>query len=144
MALQGEYEPSTSEWAAKQVAEYEASGGEESNTMGGVPVVILHTRGRHTGKVRKSPLMRVEEDGTYAVVASKGGDPKHPVWYLNLEADPQVALQDGADVVDYRARTASGAERDQWWARATAVWPDYDEYQTKTDRQIPIVVLERV
>lgn len=143
MALQGEYEPSPSEWAAKQVAEYERSGGTEANTMRDVPVVILHTRGRRSGKVRKSPLMRVEHDGMYAVVASQGGDPKHPVWYLNLEADQQVALQDGPDVVDYQARTASGAERDEWWARATAVWPDYDAYQAKTDRQIPIVVLER-
>lgn len=144
MALQGEYEPGTSEGAAKQVAEYERSGGTEANTMREVPVVILHTRGRHSGKVRKSPLMRVEHDGAYAVVASLGGAPKHPVWYLNLESHPQVALQDGPDVIDYRARTLSGAERDQWWARATAVWPDYDAYQAKTDRQIPIVVLERV
>lgn len=142
MALQGEYAPSSSEWAAKQVAEYEASGGEESNTMRGVPVVILHTRGRRTGTIRKSPLMRVEHDGTYAVVASLGGAPKHPVWYLNLQADPQVALQDGPAVVDYRARTAEGAERDQWWERATDVWPDYDDYQAKTDRRIPIVLLE--
>ncbi len=143
VALQGEYEPSTSEWAAKQVETYERSGGAEGNTMRDVPVVILHTRGRHTGKVRKAPLMRVEHDGAYAVVASLGGAPKHPVWYLNLEADPQVALQDGPDVVDYQARTATGAERDEWWPRATAVWPDYDAYQAKTDRQIPIVILER-
>lgn len=143
MALQGEYEPSPSTWAANQVAEYEASGGTEGNTMAEKPVVILHTRGRHTGKVRKSPLMRVEYDGAYAVVASKGGADDHPEWYLNLVADPQVALQDGPEPVDMSARVLSGDERAQWWARATQVWPAYDEYQAKTDREIPIILVER-
>ena len=103
MPLQGEYEPSPSQWAADQVSTYERSGGTEGNAMQSVPVIILHTRGRHSGKVRKAPLMRVEHDGTYAAIASLGGAPKHPVWYLNLVADPHVALQDGPDVVDYQA-----------------------------------------
>lgn len=143
MPLQGTYAPSPSTHAANQVAGYEASGGAEHNTMRGVPVVILHTRGRQTGSVRKSPLMRVEHDGSYVVVASKGGAPEHPLWYLNLLAEPRVALQDGPEVVDMQARVLSGAERDEWWQRATAVWPDYDSYQTKTDREIPVVLLER-
>lgn len=143
MPLEGEYEPGTWSFAADQVAKYEASRGAESNTLRGVPIVILWTRGRHSGKVRKSPLMRVEHEGRYAVVASMGGAPKHPVWYLNLVADPHVSLQDGPDVVDYVAREVVGDEKAEWWQRAVAVWPDYAEYQAKTDREIPVVVLER-
>ncbi len=143
MPLQGEYEPSPSQWAADQVSTYERSGGTEGNTMQSVPVIILHTRGRHSGKARKAPLMRVEHDGTYAAIASLGGAPTHPVWYLNLVADPHVAVQDGPDVVDHQARVASGAERDAWWARAVEVWPDYASYQKKTERVIPVVLLDR-
>jgi deazaflavin-dependent oxidoreductase (nitroreductase family) len=140
--LQGEYARSPSDWAADQAEKYEASGGTEANTMRGVPVVILTTKGRKTGKLRKSPLMRVEHDGKYAVIASKGGTPENPAWYENLVADPHVTLQDGSEAVDMIARTATGAEREEWWGYATAVWPDYDDYQTKTDRQIPVVLLD--
>ena len=144
MPLQGTYEPSPNTFAADQVAQYEASGGAEGNTMRGVPVIILWTRGRSTGSVRKTPLMRVNDGDTYAVVASMGGAPEHPVWYRNIVADPNVSLQDGPEVRDYRARELSGEEKTDWWAKATAVWPDYDAYQAKTDREIPIVLLEPV
>ncbi|MFI5048090.1 MAG: nitroreductase family deazaflavin-dependent oxidoreductase [Acidimicrobiia bacterium] len=144
MPLRGEYEPSPSAWVADQVRVYEASGGAESGTLRDVPVVILTTRGRYSGKLRKSPLMRVEHDGRYVVVASLGGAPKHPVWYLNLLADPAVTLQDGDLVLDARARPATPAEKAEWWPRATAVWPDYDDYQARTDRDIPVVILEPV
>lgn len=144
MPLTGDYEPSPSTWVADQVRDYEASGGAEHNTLRGVPVVILTTRGRRSGKLRKSALMRVEHEGTYAVVASMGGAPAHPVWYLNLVDDPNVMLQDGATAFDARARVATPEEKAEWWPRATAVWPDYDEYQTRTDRDIPVVIVERV
>jgi deazaflavin-dependent oxidoreductase (nitroreductase family) len=143
MALEGTYEPSP--WApiADQVERYESSNGTEGTLLEGKPCVILWTRGRHSGTVRKSPLMRVTDDaGNYAVVASMGGAPKHPVWYLNLLADPDVSLQDGPELRDYRARVVEGDEKTEWWKRATEVWPSYDEYQTKTDRAIPLVVLE--
>ena len=142
MPLQGEYEPSPWDWAREQVRQYEASGGAEGNTLNGLPVILLWTKGRHSGKVRKTPLMRVEHDGKYAVVASLGGAPKHPVWYLNLREDPEVTLQDGANVYDLRARELEGDERKEWWKYATDAYPPYDEYQTKTDRVIPILVLE--
>jgi len=125
-----------------QVAEYESSGGTRGTTLRDVPVILLTSRGARSGKLRKTPLMRVEHDGRYVVVASKGGAPEHPVWYHNLVADPHVELQDGADRRDYTARELSGDEREQWWERAVSVWPDYAEYQTKTDRQIPLFVLE--
>ncbi|MCH8160282.1 MAG: nitroreductase family deazaflavin-dependent oxidoreductase [Chloroflexi bacterium] len=142
MAIQGEYEPSPWKFVADQVALYEATGGAEGGTLQGKPVVILTTRGRHSGKVRKTPLMRVEHNGTYAVVASMGGAPKHPVWYLNLTASPKVTLQDGANVYEMAAREADGDERTRWWELAVDAWPAYAEYQTKTDRQIPVIVLE--
>jgi F420H(2)-dependent quinone reductase len=142
MPLTGEYEPSSSKWAAVQVELYEASGGRAGDTLEGAPVVILTTRGRKTGKLRKTPLMRIEHDGVYAVVASLGGAPKHPVWYLNLVANPDVTLQDGEKVLDLRARTASADEKRHWWPRLTAVWPPYSEYQSKTERDIPVVLLE--
>ena len=144
MPIQGTYEPSPSTHAAQQVEQYQASGGTEGNTMRGVPVIILWTRGRRSGAVRKTPLMRVADGDRYAVVASMGGHPKHPVWYHNLIADPNVSLQDGPEVRDYVARQVEGDEKAEWWAKATAVWPDYDAYQAKTDRQIPVVVLEPV
>jgi deazaflavin-dependent oxidoreductase (nitroreductase family) len=136
------YEPSPWDWVADTVTQYEATGGREGGTLEGKPCVILTTRGRRTGKLRKTPLMRVEHDGTYAVVASLGGSPKHPVWYFNLLADPAVTLQDGEQVMDLRAREVTGDEKKQWWARANEAWPSYDEYQAKTDREIPVIVLE--
>lgn len=142
MALTGEYEPSPWQPVAEQVRLYEASGGKEGGTLEGVPVVILTTKGRKSGKLRKSPLMRIEHDGDYAIVASMGGAPEHPVWYLNLVDNPDVTLQDGDKVMDLRARTASPDEKRHWWPRLTAVWPPYSEYQSKTERDIPVVVLE--
>jgi F420H(2)-dependent quinone reductase len=142
MPLEGEYEPSPWGPIVEQVSLYESTGGAEGNLLEGAPCVILTTRGRKSGKLRKSPLMRVAHDGSYAVVASMGGAPKHPVWYLNLVANPDVTLQDGTDVLDLRARVVSGDEKAEWWARATEVWPNYDQYQASTERQIPLVVLE--
>lgn len=143
MALQGEYEPSPWEPIAEQVALYESSGGTEGNVLEGAPCIILWTRGRRSGKVRKTPLMRVEHDGAYAVVASLGGAPQHPVWYHNLVANPtEVSLHDGPDVLDYVAREVTGEEKATWWSRAVAVWPSYEDYQAATDRVIPLVVLE--
>jgi deazaflavin-dependent oxidoreductase (nitroreductase family) len=142
MPLEGTYEPSPWDPIADQVALYEATDGKEGDTLQGKPVIILTTRGRKTGVLRKSPLMRVEHDGRYVVVASLGGAPKHPVWYLNLVADPRVTLQDGANVMELRARTATPEERDLWWPRAVEAWPDYAKYQENTDRQIPVVILE--
>lgn len=143
MALEGTYEPSPWQPVADQVALFESTDGADGNLLEGKPCIILWTRGRKTGTVRKTPLMRVaDEAGRYAVVASMGGAPDHPVWYLNLVDDPNVSLQDGPALGDYTARVVEGDEKAQWWARATEVWPAYDEYQTKTDRSIPVVVLE--
>lgn len=141
MPLSGEYEPSPSDWAREQVELFERTGGAEGNTLRGRPIIVLTSIGAKTGRIRKTPLMRVEHDGEYAVVASKGGAPSHPVWYHNLVANPHVELQDGPVRRDYTARQVTGEERDLWWKRATATWPDYDEYQTKTERQIPVFVL---
>ncbi|MET0672578.1 MAG: nitroreductase family deazaflavin-dependent oxidoreductase [Microbacterium pygmaeum] len=142
MPLTGEYKPSTSEWARTQAEKFEASGGTEANLLRGVPIIVLTTVGASSGALRKTALMRVEHDGRYAVVASKGGAPEEPAWGNNMRRQPHVELQDGADKRDYTARELSGDERTEWWARATEVWPDYDEYQKKTDRQIAIFVLE--
>jgi len=144
MPVDGEYAPSPWKFAADQVALYEATGGAQGGTLQGKPVVILTTRGHHSGKVRKTPLMRVEHEGTYAVVASMGGAPKHPVWYLNLMASPRVTLQDGPNVYETAAREAHGDEKAVWWARAVEAWPAYAEYQARTRRQIPVVVLEPI
>ncbi|MBF6078305.1 nitroreductase family deazaflavin-dependent oxidoreductase [Nocardia beijingensis] len=141
MPLTGEYEPSTSDWAREQAEKYENSGGTEGATLQGVPIILLTTKGAKTGKLRKTPLMRVEHDGEYAVVASLGGAPKHPVWYHNIKAEPHVELRDGTVVKDYTAREVFGEEKARWWERAVEVWPDYANYQTKTDRQIPVFVL---
>ena len=141
MPLTGEYEPSSASWARDQVEAYESSGGTTGSDMNGHRVVILTSVGAKSGKLRKAPLMRVEHEGEYAVVASLGGAPKHPVWYYNLTANPQVELQDGPAKQDYVAREVDGAERDAWWERAVAAWPDYAEYQKKTDRVIPVFVL---
>ncbi|WP_030983521.1 nitroreductase family deazaflavin-dependent oxidoreductase [Streptomyces sp. NRRL S-1813] len=144
MPLQGEYEPSPEQWVRDQVELYESSGGEEGTTMRGLPVVVLTTRGAKSGKIRKSPLMRVEHDGTYAVVASMGGAPRHPVWYHNVVADPRVELQDGPVRQDMTAREVTGEEKALWWVRAVEAYPDYADYQQKTDRRIPVFVLEPV
>jgi deazaflavin-dependent oxidoreductase (nitroreductase family) len=141
MPLTGEYEPSPSSWARDQVETFERSGGAAGNELNGKPVIVLTSVGAKSGKLRKTPLMRVEHDGEYAVVASLGGAPQHPVWYYNLTADPRVELQDGPAKKDYVAREAQGAERDAWWERAVAAWPDYAEYQKKTTRIIPVFVL---
>ncbi|MEU2025105.1 nitroreductase family deazaflavin-dependent oxidoreductase [Streptomyces sp. NPDC016469] len=144
MPLQGEYEPSPSQWVRDQVEQYESSGGTEGTTMRGMPVIVLTTVGARSGKIRKTPLMRVEHDGRYAVVASQGGAPSHPVWYHNLKADPRAELQDGPERRDMTAREVTGAEKEQWWERAVEAFPDYADYQKKTDRQIPVFVLEPV
>ncbi|GAB3084371.1 nitroreductase family deazaflavin-dependent oxidoreductase [Isoptericola nanjingensis] len=143
MPITGEYVPSPSTRAANQVEQYESSGGTKGTTMRGMPVVILTTVGAKTGALRKAPLMRVEHDGTYAVVASLGGAPKHPVWYYNLLANPRVELQDGPEKHEYVAREVTGDEKALWWERSVAAYPDYADYQTKTDREIPVFVLER-
>ncbi|WP_067849379.1 nitroreductase family deazaflavin-dependent oxidoreductase [Nocardia lijiangensis] len=141
MPLTGDYAPSTSDWARKQAETYENSGGTKGTSMLGKPVVLLTTKGAKTGKLRKTPLMRVEHDGEYAVVASLGGAPKHPVWYFNVKAEAHVELRDGEVTKDYTAREVFGEEKRQWWERAVAVWPDYANYQTKTTREIPVFVL---
>ena len=141
MPLTGDYEPSTSDWARENAEEYMASGGEKGTELKGRPVILLTTIGAKTGKIRKTPLMRVEHGGEYAVVASLGGAPKNPVWYYNIVANPRVELQDGAETKDYDSREVFGDEKAAWWERAIATWPDYAEYQTKTDRQIPVFVL---
>ncbi|MFD4138709.1 MULTISPECIES: nitroreductase family deazaflavin-dependent oxidoreductase [unclassified Streptomyces] len=143
MPLKGEYEPSPEQWVRDQVELYESSGGTEGTTMRGMPVIVLTTRGARSGKIRKTPLMRVEHDGRYAVVASLGGAPKHPVWYHNVVADPHVELQDGPVRRDMTAREVSGGEKALWWERAVAAFPDYAAYQEKTDREIPVFVLEQ-
>ena len=144
--LEGEYEPSPYGWVRDQVAEYEASGGTRANTLldTGLPVIVVTSRGHRSGKLRKTPLMRVEHDGEYALVASQGGAPQHPSWYFNLTADPEaVTIQDGPEPFDVRVRQVEGAERDEWWARAVEAYPPYAEYQERTERQIPVFVATR-
>ena len=142
MPLTGEYLPGTSDWSRKAVEQYEATDGAKSGTLGGRPVIILTSVGARTGGLRKTPLMRVEHDGTYAVVASLGGAAHNPQWYHNLVSSPHVELQDRADKHDYRARELTGDEKAVWWARAVAAFPPYADYQRKTSRQIPVFVLE--
>jgi len=142
MPLTGQYEPSTSAWARKQAELYEATNGEQGGDLRGRAVIVLTSVGAKTSKLRKTALMRVEHASVYAVVASLGGAPQHPVWYHNLKTNPHVELQDGAIKRDYRAREVRGAEKAVWWERAVEAWPDYATYQTKTDRQIPVFVLE--
>ena len=143
MPLQGDYAPSTAGWARRQAEAYEASGGEEAAELRGMPVIVLTSVGAKTGLLRKTGLMRVEHDGQYAVVASLGGAPKHPVWYFNLVKNPHVELQDGPEKHDYLARELTGDEKAVWWERAVAAYPPYADYQKKTDRQIPVFLLER-
>ncbi len=142
MPLQGTYAPSPSRRAREQAELYERSGGTEGTTMRGLPVVVLTSLGARSGQIRKTPLMRVEHDGRYAVVASLGGAPRHPVWYYNLLAHPEVELQDGPVKQDMVARELSGEEKVRWWERAVAAFPDYADYQQRTDREIPVFVLE--
>jgi deazaflavin-dependent oxidoreductase (nitroreductase family) len=144
MPLTGEYAPSPSDWAREQAEKFEASGGTEAADLQGRPIILLTSIGAKTGKLRKRPLMRVEHNGEYAVVASRGGAPTHPVWYWNLVKNPHVELQDGNVKRDYTAREVAGDERAAWWERAVEAWPPYAEYQTKTDRVIPVFVLTPV
>jgi deazaflavin-dependent oxidoreductase (nitroreductase family) len=142
--IEGEYVPSKMDWVAEQVAAYEASGGEEANTLRdtGIPVIIVTMRGHKSGNVRKIALMRVEHDGRYALVASKGGAPANPGWYHNLMADPEIMMQDGPEPFATTARLVTGDERAQWWERAVSVFAPYAEYQAKTDREIPVFVTD--
>jgi len=144
MPVQGEYEPSAQKWVRDQVTLYESSGGTQGTTLRdtGLPVVIVTNLGTSSGKVRKTPVMRVEHDGRYAMVASKGGAPAHPLWYYNVRANPQVEVQDGPRRQDMIAREVSGEERAEWWKQAVAAYPPYAEYQQRTTREIPVFVLE--
>lgn len=141
MPLSGEYAPSTSEWARKQAELFESTNGAEGNLMLGRPIIVLTTLGAKTGKLRKTPLMRVEHEGQYLVVASKGGAPENPSWYNNIVDAPLVELQDGAVKKDYTPRLLTGTERATWWARAVEAFPQYADYEAKTDREIPIFLL---
>ena len=142
--MSGEYAPSTSDWARENAEKYMESGGTEGTELQGKPVILLSTIGAKTGKLRKTPLMRVEHNGEYAIVASLGGAPKNPVWYYNVKAHPRVELQDGGESHDYDAREVFGNEKAAWWERCVQAWPDYANYQKKTERQIPVFVLTRV
>jgi deazaflavin-dependent oxidoreductase (nitroreductase family) len=144
MPLEGEYAPSTSGWARKQAEQFEASGGTKANTIQGRPIVLVTNVGAKSGKLHKTPLMRVEHDDEYLIVASKGGSHEHPSWYYNVRAHPHVELQDGAEKHDYVARELEGTERETWWARAVEAYPPYADYQRRTDRLIPIFLLTRV
>jgi deazaflavin-dependent oxidoreductase (nitroreductase family) len=145
MAVEGEYVPSPAGWVRDQVEAYEGSGGTKGTTLRdtGLPVVIITNRGAKTGAIRKTPLMRVEHEGSYLAVASKGGAPEHPLWYYNLRKNPHVVLQDGANTWEMTAREVTGEERAIWWKRAVAAYPPYAEYQQKTSRLIPVFVLEK-
>ncbi|HRD61283.1 MAG TPA: nitroreductase family deazaflavin-dependent oxidoreductase [Nocardioides sp.] len=147
VTLQGEYEPSKAAWVRDQVEAYERSGGTEANILRGRPewpIVVITSRGHQSGKLRKNPVMRVEKDGVYAAVASQGGAPTNPSWYYNFVADPHVDLQDGPEPHEYVARLAEGEERAEWWDRCVAQFAPYAEYQQKTDREIPLFLLEPV
>lgn len=142
MTIDGEYEPSTWGWVRDQVEEYEASNGTRANTLmdTGMPIIVVTCVGHRSGKVRKFPLMQVEHEGEYAIVASKGGAPEHPGWYHNLVADPDVTIQDGPEPLPFTVRIVDGDERRAWWDRSVAAYPPYAEYQEKTDRKIPLFV----
>ncbi|MES2093545.1 MAG: nitroreductase family deazaflavin-dependent oxidoreductase [Actinomycetota bacterium] len=144
MPLEGDYAPSTSGWARRQAELFEATGGVQGAELRGRPIIVLTSVGAKSGLLRKTALMRVEHGGEYAVVASLGGAPKHPVWYYNLLKTPQVELQDGAVKADYVAREVTGEEKASWWKRAVAAYPPYADYQEKTERRIPVFVLTRV
>ncbi|MDT7573050.1 MAG: hypothetical protein QOE05_3224 [Actinomycetota bacterium] len=142
MPLEGEYEPSTQGWVRDQVELIESSGGTQGTELRGMPVIVVTNRGVKSGKLRKTPLMRVEHEGSYAAVASQGGAPEHPSWYFNVLADPHVEVQDGPHKGDYIAREITGDEKREWWKRAVAAFPPYREYQMKTKREIPVFLLE--
>lgn len=144
MPLEGDYAPSPAEWVRNQVEEFESSGGTRANTLRdtGLPIVVVTNVGAKTGKIRKTPVMRVEHEGCYAVVASKGGAPEHPNWYYNLKANPRVELQDGPAKEDMLARELVGEQRVEWWNRAVTAFPNYADYQRRTSRQIPVFLLE--
>ena len=143
MPLHGEYAPSPSDWARKQAEAFEASGGTEANTLRGVPIILLTSVGARSGKLRKTPLMRVEHAGTYAAVASTRGGDRHPDWYANVLAHPRVTLRDGNLVLELVAREVTGAERSRWWSLACTVFPSYVDYQRRTRRRIPVLLLEQ-
>jgi len=145
MPITGDYVPNRWTWVADQIAEFEESGGTRANTLRdtGIAIIVVTMRGARTGKVRKIGLMRVEHDGQYALVASKGGDPENPAWYANLVADPRATIQDGPQPIDYTVREIDGTERAQWWERAAAVYPPYLEYAAKAGRQIPVLLATR-
>lgn len=142
MPLEGEYAPSPRKWVRNQAETYERSGGTKGTTIGGKPVVLVTMLGARSGKIRKVPLMKIEHGGRYALVASDNGGPKNPVWYHNLRAHPRVELRDGPVTREMTAREITGEEKRTWWERAIAVWPDYAKYQRRTDRQIPVFLLE--
>jgi F420H(2)-dependent quinone reductase len=147
VTLQGDYEPSPSDWVREQVNEYEASGGQRANTLldTGMPIIVVTTRGHRSGKLRKNPVMRVEHEGEYALVASKGGAPENPEWFYNLVAHPdEVAIQDGPAPFRVTVREVTGDEKARWWEWAVAAYPPYAEYQERTDRQIPVFVASPV
>ncbi len=144
MTLSGEYERGTSDWAAEQVDAYEASGGTQANTIQGRPIVVITSVGSKSGRLRKNPVMRVEHNGEYAAVASKGGAPEHPAWFHNFVAHPVVDLQDGPEPASYTARIVTDVEREAWWERCVAAFPPYAAYQEKTDREIPVFVLTKI
>jgi F420H(2)-dependent quinone reductase len=141
MALTGQYAPSARPGSREQAETYEASGGTQAADLMGTPIIVLTSVGAKTGLLRKNPLIRIEHDGQYAVLASNGGSPRHPVWYYNVAANPHVELQDGATKKDYTAHLATGDERATWWQRAVAVWPDFQDYTIGLDRTIPLFVL---
>lgn len=141
MPLTGTYEPSTSDWAREQAEKFEEANGTAANELRGMPIIVVTSIGAQSGKLRKTPLMRVEHNGEYAAVASLGGAPKNPVWYYNLKKHPHVELQDGTVKKDYIAREVTGDEKAAWWERAVAAYPDYADYQQKTTREIPVFVL---
>ncbi len=146
MALTGEYEPSTTDWVREQVEAYEASGGAEAGTLRetGIPVIVMTCRGKSSGKLRKVPLMRVEHEGDYALIASIGGAPKNPSWYYNLLNDTQIMMQDGPEPFDCVAEQVFDDERRLWWDRAVAVFGNYADYAKKAERTIPVFVTRRV
>jgi len=144
MPLNGEYEPSPSERVRRQVELYEATNGAEGGTQNGKPVIVLTSQGAKSGKIRKIPLMRIEHNGVYAVVASHAGAPKNPFWYYNLVANPLVELQDGSVKHEMRAREVFGEEKDEWWKRADAAYSEFPGYRARAGREIPVFVIEPV
>jgi deazaflavin-dependent oxidoreductase (nitroreductase family) len=143
MTLEGEYVPSKAQWVRDQVAKYEETDGREANTLPNTdyPIVVITSRGAKSGNLRKNPVMRVERDGTYVAIASKGGADEHPEWFHNFVEHPEVDVQDGAVKKTYRAEIVEGEERADLWQLSVDTWPTYAEYQKKTDRQIPVFKL---